>query len=234
MKTTVIFVTIILLVLLGFMLFGKKTEAPISEEVTQDLSQISSEISLEDLKNGTYLINKEKSIINWTGRKKILTNWVDNGIVKIQEGKIILNDQQISGTEFIIDMQTINAETTATNSDQDKLSTHLKSVDFFDVEKYPQAKFVAKEILKTEKRNQFKITGELTIKEKTNLINFDTYLFNEEGEYKIIGQTTLDRTLWDIKFGSDKFFDNLGDNVIDDNVDIEFILFVTKQNEATN
>jgi len=44
---------------------------------------------------------------------------------------------------------------------------------------------------------------------------------------KITGDLEIDRTVYDVTFGSDKFFDDLGDKVIDDMVQLVISLQAT-------
>ena len=59
------------------------------------------------------------------------------------------------------------------------------------------------------------------MKDITNLVDFEFKLNEIDGVYTAEGEFTLNRTLWEVRYGSNKFFDNLGDNVIDDNVDVK-------------
>ena len=107
--------------------------------------------------------------------------------------------------------------TTITNSDlkdegyNQKLVGHLKSDDFFGVEKFPTASFV---VTKSSKFSNGKatLTGDITIKGKTESISFDIVKQSKEYTTKI----EIDRSKFDVRYGSDSFFDNLGDKAIDD------------------
>ncbi|MFZ5391101.1 MAG: YceI family protein, partial [Patescibacteria group bacterium] len=73
------------------------------------------------------------------------------------------------------------------------------------------------------------ITGDLTIKNITKPISFPAVVTNNDGQLKLIADIKLDRTLWDIRYGSDKFFDNLANNVIDDIFTVTLNLTAAKQ-----
>lgn len=230
MKMLSIFVLILLLVFIGIVIFGGKSEAPIENEPETE-PVVETNRTLEGIKeNGMYTINTEKSIIKWTGRKKIVTNWVDTGTIKIQSGQANMENSNIKNAELIIDMSSISTDTTGSGSGQDSLTNHLKSEDFFDVEKYPTSKIVVKEISTDDKNGltNFTVVADLTIKDKTNEVSIPVEVYNEDNEFKMVGLVNIDRTLWDIKYGSDKFFDSLGDNIIDDNIAIEFEVYTEK------
>jgi len=104
------------------------------------------------------------SKVTWTGTKVV---GLHQGTVKIKEGKVNLQDQKLIGGYFIIDMTTITC-TDIPDSDpipKKKLETHLKGEDFFDVSKYPTAKFEISEV-RTHPDNPARnlVLGNLTIK----------------------------------------------------------------------
>lgn len=101
-----------------------------------------------------------------------------------------------------------------------KLVGHLSSPDFFDVAKFPTAKI---EITKVDALNDdtkpnanFSVTGNLTIKDITKSITFPAEIKIENGILTVKSDFDIDRTDWNIKYGSGKFFENLGDKVIND------------------
>ena len=155
-------------------------------------------------------INTEKSTIEWTGKKVTGTH---TGTISIAEGTLEQENGRLSGGTIIIDMTSI------ANSDMDgkmkgKLEGHLKSDDFFGVETYPTAKLVINEV--TPGEDGFNVTGNLTIKEKTAPVSFNASL----SEGGAVANITVDRTIYDVRYGSGKFFDGLGDKMINDNFDL--------------
>ena len=119
--------------------------------------------------------------------------------------------------------------TTISNSDlkdegtKQKLIGHLKSDDFFGVEKFPTANFVLTQ--STEFINgKATITGDLTIKDKTEKISFEVDRAGNEYTSKI----AIDRSKYDVRYGSNSFFDNLGNKAIDDIFTLDIKLLVIK------
>ena len=100
-----------------------------------------------------------------------------------------------------------------------KLEGHLKSEDFFSVEKYPDATLVLKEI-KSKKDNSYSLRGELTIKDITHSVDFNLVVYKD----KIEGELTFDRSEYNVKYASGSFFENLGDNLILDEVTLKIKL----------
>jgi polyisoprenoid-binding protein YceI len=221
-KRITIIVVVVLLIILAIFISNKNDK----KDTTQDLPNKDAVQTTLEIPDSKYSILKDKSVIKWTGHKKILTDWIDKGTISIKSGELEIKDGKINTNQLVIDMNSIKADATGAGSGQDKLETHLKSDAFFDVVKYPEANFVIKEVKISEEVSKFNIEGDLTIKGITNAISIPV-LFEMIGEeYKISGKVDIDRTLWDIKFGSSKFFQDLGDNVVDDIVNLEFEVYV--------
>ena len=116
--------------------------------------------------------------------------------------------------------------TTITNTDienpeyQAKLESHLKSDDFFSVENHKEAIFLMTIVSETAK-NEYSFSGDLTIKGITHSITFPGSINkNDDGTYTAGAKAGIDRTLWDVRYGSGKFFEDLGDKMIFDNIDL--------------
>lgn len=107
-----------------------------------------------------------------------------------------------------------------TGESKGKLEGHLASDDFFGIETYKTAKLVLTEV--TKEGGHYKVTGDLTIKGKTNPVTFDLSLAENSAQTEF----QIDRTKYDIRYGSGSFFDNLGDNTIHDmftlKIDLKF------------
>ena len=99
-----------------------------------------------------------------------------------------------------------------------KLEGHLKSDDFFGVEKYPTAKLEIKKA-SAFKDNKAQVTAHLTIKETTLPVEFEV----ERGEGQMMATIVVDRSKYDVRYGSGSFFEGLGDKMIYD----DFTLMVT-------
>lgn len=154
-------------------------------------------------------IDASKSMILWEGKK---VTGKHEGTINFSSGTLVIKKDKIVGGEMVVDMTTINT-TDLTGGKKDGLDKHLKNDDFFGVEKHPTAKLVFKKI-KALKNKTYKVTADLTIKGITKPVTFD---LKQENENTVISTLNVDRTLYDIKYGSGSFFDNLGDKAIDNN-----------------
>ena len=155
-------------------------------------------------------IDVSKSSINWTGKKVTGSH---TGTINISEGELEFNNGRLSGGSFTIDMATI-VTTDLSGDMKGKLEGHLKSDDFFGVETYPTAQLKITNVGPGE--GGYSVTADLTIKGKTAPV---TFLAKMEGG-KATAEITVDRTNYDVRYGSGKFFDNLGDRMIYDNFDL--------------
>lgn len=161
-------------------------------------------------------VDVEASQIKWEGEKLTGSHY---GTIDLKEGYFEMEDDKLVGGEFVADMSTIDV-TDLEGDDKAKLMGHLKSEDFFGVKNYEEAKFVINTI--ADKGDSYGISGDLTIKGKTNPIAFDLKMDGNTATTELV----IDRTKYDIKYGSGSFFDNLGDKVIYDEftLDIKLVM----------
>jgi polyisoprenoid-binding protein YceI len=163
-------------------------------------------------------INTEVSTVNWVGKK---VSGQHNGTIKIKEGALNLHDGNLSGGTIVIDMASLICEDLKDEGYNKKLVGHLNSPDFFDVANHATATLKIAGVKNIE-GNKHMITGMLTIKGITKAINFPATIDMKDGKLGAYAEMKVDRTLYDIKYGSGKFFEGLGDKMIDDEFVIKF------------
>ena len=157
------------------------------------------------------VVKTDESTVTWKGYK---VTGEHTGTISLKEGFLNFKGKKLTGGEFVIDMTTINT-TDLEGKGKGKLDGHLASEDFFGVEAHPTAKLVFKS-LKSFNENSYTVTGDLTIKGKTNEVVFVVSIF----ENKATASLKVDRTKFDIKYGSSSFFDDLKDKAIYDEFDL--------------
>ena len=171
----------------------------------------------------TVWIDNSISEVEWIGNK---ISGSHNGKVKIKNGYVLKKDDLLTGGEVIIDMESISVDDIKHEEWNLSLVEHLKNEDFFDVKKFPTAtlKILSsqKSSIKDKLNSNIEILGELTIKNITNKIPMNLYIDFEKNISK--GELIIDRTKWDIKYGSSSFFDNLGDRAIYNDFILKFDL----------
>ncbi|WP_128547505.1 YceI family protein [Larkinella soli] len=164
-------------------------------------------------KTTTYTVDAERSTLTWNGKK---VTGEHHGPVKVEKGTLTANGSQLTGGTVTVDLRTIASTDLKDNKEyHDKLINHLKSDDFFSVEKYPVATF---KITKVSPKggNVADVTGDLTIKNITNPVTFPVTLKVTGNTLEAKGKATIDRAKYDMRFRSKSFFENLGDKMIED------------------
>lgn len=160
-----------------------------------------------------------ESKVEWKATKVV--GGGHEGIVELKEATLKLKGTELKGGSFVADMTTISS-TDLEGEWKDKLDGHLKNDDFFGVEKFPTASFSITSVKKTA-NGAYDVTGKMIIKGKTETITFPATVTESADKVTASATITLDRTKYDVKYGSSSFFDSLGDKAISD----EFQLIVT-------
>lgn len=163
------------------------------------------------IEDGKKEIKVETSSVTWKGYKVTGSHM---GSIALKQGSLEFKDEKLVGGEFTIDMATI-INTDMEGEYKAKLEGHLKSDDFFGVATYPTAKLVFNKVKSTGK-NSYEVTGDLTIKDKTNPVTFDISIYGN----KATANVKIDRTKFDVRYGSTSFFDDLQDKAIYDEFDL--------------
>jgi polyisoprenoid-binding protein YceI len=169
-------------------------------------------------KGETYKVNKDNSSVEWTGKKVSGEHF---GLVKVKGGNVNLEDDQIVGGTIVIDMNTIEVKDIEDAETNAKLKGHLMSNDFFGVKNNPTATLKITKVEKI-KGNKHTIFGDLTIKGKTEAVEIPATIIIEGDKIVTVGEVDIDRTKFDIRYGSGQFFEDLGDKMIYDDFTIKF------------
>ena len=106
------------------------------------------------------------------------------------------------------------------------LVDHLKDEDFFDVNKFPEAKLTVNRVKNIE-GSQFEMKGNMTIKGITNPVTFNADIKINRNSYTAIAKIIIDRTKWGVEYKSGNIFKDLGDKIIYD--DMEFDIFLVSE-----
>jgi polyisoprenoid-binding protein YceI len=169
-------------------------------------------------------VDTTASSIVWTGYK---VTGKHTGTVKIKNGDLQMENGKLTGGSFEIDMTSITC-TDLEGEWAGKLVGHLKSDDFFGTAKYATSKFVITRALPQDTKGNYKILGDLTIKETTKPVKFMATVTENGGMVTATGKITVDRSEYNVKYGSGSFFDGLGDKTIYDEFDMQISLTAKK------
>ena len=164
----------------------------------------------------TKKVDVSKSKLTWVGKK---VTGQHNGTVDLKDGALVFKGKKLTGGTFTVDMNSINTTDLKAGEGKEKLNGHLKSEDFFGTEKYATSTLVFKTI-KDKGNDVYTVTADLTIKGKTNPVTFDIAVKGNTASTTF----KVNRTKYDIKYGSGSFFDNLGDKAINDDFEVTVAL----------
>lgn len=199
----------------GILLMASCAKAPKSQKAE------AGDAEKEQTKTGaTYALDAAKTAVKWIGTK---VTGKHDGTIKVKEGKLITQGNELVGGEFIIDMNTIECLDLQAGKGKEDLEKHLKSPDFFDVGKYPTAKLVITEV-KKEPNGQYshKIKANLTMKDVTKSIEFGANVTVNENTVSAVSNFNIDRTQWGVTYEGKK------DNLIRKEVNFDINLTANK------
>lgn len=193
---------------------GQEAETTEAQEVVE-IEQASS-----------FSINKAESQVIWNGRKPTGEH---HGTIAIEDGAIQLKENKVVGGTIQLDLTQIEVQGME-GENKEKLTGHLKSQDFFHVEKYPKAKFVitavrefdaaatnpddtsalSTEPVDTENNEGFddytlenpthKVTGNLTLRDTTLSITIPAHIQVQDNKVTAKSRFTIDRSKWNVNF----------------------------------
>lgn len=187
---------------------GKKNE---SKQVLKQTEVIS-------LTKGNYIVNKLDSKLVWKG-KEVSTKEHD-GTLNIRTGSVLVDNAGNINGNIEIDMESINV-TDLEGEWKKKLEGHLTSPDFFGVKSFPTAIIKFKGNKNKATNGEIKFKGDLTIKKITHPIMFSGKLVQKGLNVIVTAPVSFDRSKYDVKYGSGTFFDNLGDKLIYDEINVK-------------
>ncbi len=172
----------------------------------------------------TYKVDKTNSSVKWLGKK---VTGQHNGSIAFSEGSLNVTGGKPTGGEFVINMNSMTNEDLTDASWNEKLIGHLKSDDFFSVEKFPTSKLGLTSVV-AKGGNKYLFKGNLTIKGITHPAEFEATVAINSNSASAEGTLVIDRTLYNIRYGSGKFFENLGDKTIYDEFTLDFKVVASK------
>jgi len=180
----------------------------------------------------TYAI--DGSTVGWLAKK---VTGEHNGSIMVANGEINVEENAITAGNFTIDMKSIKVlDIPADNENNGKLTGHLNSPDFFNTDSFPTAEFAITKATALENNPDANhiVYGNLTIKGITQEISFPAMVNISESALTAKANFSIDRTLWDIRYGSGKFFEDLGDKTIYDEFELTLDLNAKPSGMAMN
>lgn len=167
-----------------------------------------------------FQVDGKESKLNWTGKK---VTGQHEGTINIADGKLEVESNVLKGGSFSLDTRSIVVTDIKDAGGNAKLLGHLKSEDFFAVEKFPSATFVTTSVTSKGGGN-YEVTGNLTIKGIINPVTFPATVTVAGNKLTAKAAIKVDRTKYNIKYGSKSFFEGIGDKAIYDDFDLDVTL----------
>jgi polyisoprenoid-binding protein YceI len=171
-----------------------------------------------------YTADPSATILKWKGTK-VLGEHV--GTIALKDGWINWKRNSIVSGSFEINMSSLKDEDQKDDKMRNMLENHLKSDDFFGVEKFPLSTLEINTPTAFRKGKAY-ITADLTIKGIKQPISFYATVKDNGNELVFTAPITVDRTKYGLKYGSGKFFSGLGDKAISDEFTLDVTLIVKK------
>jgi polyisoprenoid-binding protein YceI len=194
---------------------ANKTETEVKTEESKVLETKPAENATTTSFTGSVNLTPENTKLAWIGRKTLVVGYEDAGKIDIKSGVAKVENGKVTSVSATIDMTTIGVIKSGKGKDEDKLTGHLKSEDFFNVEKYPTAELSitqAKPVSGQNGAQNYEFSGTLTMKGITAEVSVPGVVTISQDAATLLVETKLDRTKWGVNYGSSK----LADSFIDD------------------
>ncbi|MBL6876479.1 MAG: YceI family protein [Chitinophagales bacterium] len=207
--------------LVAITVFALVTLCACKQDTSIEEVSVEENLSMEEPITGGFYLDKEKSMLNWKAKKVTGEHF---GTIALTNGKFSFSNGQLTGGVAYADLTSIVVEDIKDKAMNTKLTEHLNSKDFFHTSEFPSA------TLKLDGSTDEAIAfGSLTIKDITHPIEFPFEVIENEGILTLSGSMLVDRTMYDIRYRSGKFFEDLGDKTIYDDFELSFIAVSLKQ-----
>ena len=190
---------------------------------TEKSSNALNQVSFEE---GVYSVVVDRTELSWIGKE--ISTKIHTGTLNLSDGTIQIIDENTINGNITIDMSSINV-TDLQGRAKEMLEGHLRSADFFEVENYPNATLNFKSKSYNKLKNLIDFEGQLTIKDISNPIFFSATLIESSPYLKAKSILSFDRSKYNVRFRSGSFFENLGDKLILDDIDVNIVLVTEKK-----
>lgn len=170
------------------------------------------------------MVSVVESNIVWNGYK-VIGFYIGN--IQLKFGELEFDGDMLIGGSFVIDMifmMNIDLE----GEWNEKLMGYFKFDDFFSVDKFLIVLFNIIQVVFCGKLGEYKIVGDLIIKDIIKEIKFQANLEDMGDKVKVVVEVVVDCFEFNVCYGLGSFFDNLGDKMIYDEFDLQVNFVVNK------
>jgi polyisoprenoid-binding protein YceI len=184
---------------------------------------------LPSVPDGTHPVDLKESRVEWLGRNLLNKHW---GHIALKSGSLTFADNQLTAGEFTLDMRRITCDDLKGDPFHDLLVHHLESDDFFDVKNFPEGHFKITSAKPSPGApfgsQNIHLTGDLTLKGVTGPVDFTASAgLTEDGKAAAQASFPIDRTRWNVLYGSGKFFHRLAGHLVNDEIELQLRIIAT-------
>ncbi len=193
---TVIKTTIFSAFIAGITLVSCGKDKPLSSE---------SNVVSTSKEGNVFVLDTLNSRIEWKGFKVVKTDNTSHfGTIKFESGEVTANKGKLESGKFVADMNSLTSVDLKDDPEQlNKLNGHLKSADFFDVEKFPTASYEITKVSENTSGGDYNtvLEGNLTIKGITKPVQFNANVSVKDGIVSIATEPKdINREDFGVKF----------------------------------
>ena len=184
-----------------------------------DKAQTTDAVAAAAAEGDKLAVDTAVSTIAWHGKK---VTGAHTGSIELQSGDLIINEGKLTGGSFVIDMTSLENKDIADPEFKGKLENHLKSDDFFAVEKYPTSKFEITEV-KDLGNDRLSIAGNLTLRDSTKNITYEAQVIESSADkFAAKADFNINRKDWGVAY------EGMKDDLISDEINFKIDLVAVK------
>ncbi|TDO23786.1 YceI family protein [Pedobacter duraquae] len=169
------------------------------------------------------MIDSKESVIKWKGSSLNGLN-AQAGYIYLSKGELRIENGQLVGGTVEVDMNTIEDKN---HGRDNKLVNHLKDPDFFEVKRFPFSTISITRVNSVNSDHK-QVTANLTIKGITKPVAFQTKTEITDETIKANAKLVIDRTKWDVRYKSAKFYANLANQTMSDSIEFDIQIVAKK------
>jgi len=210
----------------------KDKAATITETATEATEAIKEEVT-KAIKGTPLNVNTVTSLVNWTGVKPTGQH---TGTIKLSKGMVFTDNGKVTGAKIMIDMNSIDC-TDLSGEYKADLEAHLKGTKageedhFFNVASHPIAMIEISKVIevKNSETATHRAMGNLTIKGISKPVGIPCNItVDDNGVHVVTKGFEIDRTQWNVNYGSKTIFSDLKDKFINDKIQIDLDITASK------
>lgn len=174
-------------------------------------------------KGQVYVVDTMNSKVEWKGYKVVKSDNTSHiGTIKFENGEVTINEEKLESGKFVVALTSLTNTDVKDTEESAKLNGHLKSADFFDVEKFPTASYEITKVTQAPEGSDYNtiLDGNLTIKGITKPISFNANVKIATGELQI---ATEPKDISREEFGI-KFQIPVANGIIKDEINIQMLM----------